>query len=264
MAGERRRRREQFFTDHPSCIFCGGKTPATEEDHIPSRQLFDMRQWPEGFVYPACSRCNRATKDDEQKIALISRMYPDAETAVQRDEIRTIMQRVHQNYPELLREIKPSPRRVREFYAKRGMRKPLDAISSEIPLLWFGGPVVASAMEQFARKLLLSLHYKETRQIVPRTGGVLWRWYTNVQAIEKELPDEFIRLLGGTRKVQRASRDLREQFDYIFGVADTGGMAAYFASFRLSFAIVGLIAIDERHLPRQPDNTNWGILYPLS
>src|SRR5947208_16124188 len=38
-----RNKRERFFADHPTCCFCGGETPATTVDHIPSRNHFSER-----------------------------------------------------------------------------------------------------------------------------------------------------------------------------------------------------------------------------
>ena len=55
MSARDRKRREHFFAKHPFCCFCGGATPAIEEDHIPARHLFRGRQWPEGYV--SCMRC---------------------------------------------------------------------------------------------------------------------------------------------------------------------------------------------------------------
>lgn len=45
-----------------------------------SRQLFSGRHWPEGYEFPACSQCNRATKDVEQIVATLSRTYPNGAT----------------------------------------------------------------------------------------------------------------------------------------------------------------------------------------
>ena len=57
-----------FLEEHRHCIFCGGDTPATTQDHVPSRQLFSQRWWPEGYVFPACTGCNRA----EQVVSLLA------------------------------------------------------------------------------------------------------------------------------------------------------------------------------------------------
>ena len=223
-----------------------------------------MRHWPEGFSFPACTQCNQATKHDEQKIAMLSRLSPDPESAEQEKEMRNVMAAVARNYPDMFREIRPSPQRVRQFFAKRGQRKPLDVLTSEVPVLFLGGPIVATAMEAFARKLLLGLHYTETGQIVSHSGGILWHWYTNVQAVENELPSATIRLFGGSRPLQRAQRNLREQFDYRFGIGPGEEFAGYFAWFRAAFAILGIVSKNEEHLPRPPETSSWKIIHPYS
>jgi hypothetical protein len=78
--GSKKQKKINFLTKHPVCCFCGGETPATEPDHIPSRVLFDNRQWPEGYEFPACVACNRETRHDEQIVAMLSRAYPDTNT----------------------------------------------------------------------------------------------------------------------------------------------------------------------------------------
>lgn len=65
-------RKKLFLAQHPLCCFCGGHRPSAEPDHVPSRVLFDKRQWPEGFEFPACIDCNRATRHDEQVVAMLS------------------------------------------------------------------------------------------------------------------------------------------------------------------------------------------------
>src|SRR5258708_31634045 len=67
-------KRAQFFSAHPWCCFCGGSAPATTEDHIPSRAIFDSSNWPEGYSFPACDACNGLTRFDEIIIAMLSRI----------------------------------------------------------------------------------------------------------------------------------------------------------------------------------------------
>jgi hypothetical protein len=50
--------REEFFTKNPWCIFCGGTVAATTVEHCPPRAMFDNKEWPEGYAFPACASCN--------------------------------------------------------------------------------------------------------------------------------------------------------------------------------------------------------------
>ena len=86
MAKNRARQARDFLAQHPLCIFCGGVQPATTRDHVPSRQTFHLRDWPEGFEFPSCEGCNRETKDAEQVMAMITRLSPDPKTELERLE----------------------------------------------------------------------------------------------------------------------------------------------------------------------------------
>ena len=116
--GRRKVKKEVFLKNHPVCCFCGGDQLATEEDHIPSRAIFDHRQWPEGYVFPACSSCNRRSRHSENIVNLLSRLHPGEESdVVQKDTDRAI-HAVDYNYPGLLQEMLPSTRDARNAVKK--------------------------------------------------------------------------------------------------------------------------------------------------
>src|SRR4051794_40646259 len=93
--------REQFLKDHPLCCFCGGATTATTEDHVPSRALFRDRQWPEGYVFPACQKCNGVSSKHELIIAMLGRTYPDVEDETHKEQVVKLMRSVHFYFPGL-------------------------------------------------------------------------------------------------------------------------------------------------------------------
>jgi len=74
MAGARSNRRAVFFREHPWCCFCGGTTAATTEDHFPGRSVFLGRNWPVGYVFPACTPCNNESSRDECLMAWVVRI----------------------------------------------------------------------------------------------------------------------------------------------------------------------------------------------
>src|SRR6266702_3296638 len=116
--GSGKTHRQRFLTTHPRCCFCGGAATSAEPDHVPSRVLFDGRQWPEGFEFPACVSCNRASRHDEQIIAMLSRMYPDTTTEKGRLEVQERIRAVAFNYPEILQEIRPTAEQERTALEK--------------------------------------------------------------------------------------------------------------------------------------------------
>jgi hypothetical protein len=56
------------------CIFCGCVNHATTVDHQPARALFDRKEWPEGYAFPACEPSNQSSKHAENRLALLVRI----------------------------------------------------------------------------------------------------------------------------------------------------------------------------------------------
>src|SRR5580704_10792852 len=115
MPKNRSRILREFLARHPTCIFCGGNTPATTRDHVPSRQTFHNRAWPEGYEFPSCQSCNKATRHEEQVMAMISRFYPEARTDAEKEEMMCIIKAVRKNYPGVIPELLPSPEVIRRY-----------------------------------------------------------------------------------------------------------------------------------------------------
>lgn len=257
---------EAFKKAHPLCIFCGGRAATETRDHVPSRQTFTSRAWPEGYLFPACRACNDATKHSEQVFALLTRTYPNPTTEAEHAELRKIMKGVSNNYPGVLLDIRPSARGVRRFFAERGQIKPLDRATISIPLLNLDGPLVRPHLATVARKIFSALHYMHSGKIIPPEGGIAWRIYSNTEAVEDRLPADIIKILGGQAQPVRSKKLLNDQFDYRYVTVDNGIAAAYFVTFRFSFAMLGAVTLDRAELvgfvppdeivlPRNPDGT---------
>ena len=119
-------RRAQFFSAHPWCCFCGGSAPATTEDHIPGRAIFDSRNWPEGYSFPACGACNGLTRFDEVIITMLSRIRSrgDFTTDQQDVEMRRAMDGVRNNFPDAYKAMRVSANDVRRFLKNTGREQP--------------------------------------------------------------------------------------------------------------------------------------------
>jgi hypothetical protein len=111
------------------------------------------------------------------------------------------------------------------------------------------GPIVNKCAGMLARKLFTALHYKEFGKIIPREGGILWRWYSNAQRLDGSLPDA---LTGMLRQrpgpIERARRSLSDQFSYNFERVVDGELTGYFVTFRRSFAMLGFVEMDATKL----------------
>lgn len=245
MMGAKSKRKMGFLAKHPYCCFCGGSARSEEPDHIPSRVLFDNRQWPEGYEFPACISCNRESRHDEQVVAMLSRLYPDADTEQGKKEVYERIRAVGYNYPGLLEEMRPSALQIRAAIKKYDLSK-LDGITAEeMPLLNINGPLVNAAVENFGRKLFLALYYFHTGKILPSEGGIAIRWYSNLQIEDEAIPRELAGLVSQFPTLQRSNMDLADQFFYRYGVTDDKKAAVFLAFFRRSFAILGFVKADK-------------------
>lgn len=242
--GAKARHKKKFLAQHPLCCFCGGKTPSAEPDHVPSKAFFDSRKWPEGFEFPACVACNRATRHDEQIVAMLSRIYPDATTPEGKAEVEERIRAVVHNYPKVLEEMKPTIRQLRDAAKKYGIFPASGQSHADLPLLSARGPLINGAIENFSRKLFCALYYKHANAILSSEGGIAVKWYSNIQIENEEIPRELAAVLAGFPKLERARTKLDDQFFYRWGVADTKTVAAFLTFFRRSFAILGYINVN--------------------
>jgi len=94
-----------FIKANPICIFCGGSTPSTTKEHCPPRAMFQHRQWPEGFEFPACDTCNGGTRDDDLLIAMLARLHPFQNKGDVDGKTPGLMARAHERYPGMFRKM---------------------------------------------------------------------------------------------------------------------------------------------------------------
>lgn len=243
--GNNKLRKERFFLEHSKCCFCGGHTPAVEQDHIPSRAIFDDRKWPEGFVFPACSSCNRLSSRPEVIISFLSRFHATEENEKHYITAEKCLAAVDDKYPDLLKQMKLSSRQSRVAAKRYGIKKPDGVPFSELPLMSLSSPIIDEAICVFGVKLMLALYYKHLGVSLPVSGGIALKWYTNLQISNDEIPDEVITSLNGVSVTQRSKTNLQDQFFYKYGFSNNHG-AGFVAVFRRSFAIVGIVKKDIR------------------
>lgn len=220
---------------------------------MPGRVFFRNRQWPVGYEFPACVECNRATRCEEQAVAMLSRIYPDAETTDEQAALEKLMGEVHHNHPNLFSELQPSLRQLRDARTKYGLGAPTGGPLTSLPVLSVAGPIVNDAIEQFSRKLFCALFYKHAEQILGHVGGIAFRWYSNLQVNAGEIPRTIASVVPSLPLLERNSLNLDDQFFYRWGVTDTKRMAAFLAFFRESFAVLGVVHQDASELNELKD-----------
>jgi len=238
--GQRNQKREAFFQRHPMCCFCGGTTLATTIDHVPQRAMFDNKIWPEGYEFPACDDCNQRTANDEQLVAMLAKVRPAYESDAVTEDLMKRATAVRNNHREIfdsfgLLGAAETKRLVRD----RGISVPAGMVPSEVPILSLRHPAIAAVMDAFAAKLLMALHYRHTGTILPESGIITYRWYTNADTRPEAL-DQVLKVLKGNPELRRQTTSLKEQFDYRFAVESNMNTAGFLVEFATAFYIFGL------------------------
>ncbi len=69
-------------------------------------------------------------------------------------------------------------------------------------------------------------------------------FFTNASALRGELPIELIQLLPAPRTLKQGEREVGDQFKYSWAITEEKRHSAFYATFRQSFAIAAVTAVD--------------------
>lgn len=240
--GRRKLKRLDILDGNPLCCFCGER-PAATEDHQPARALFDRREWPEGYVFPACEPCNKASKHYENVMTVLVRLASAREDDPQRvADFRKYVEAMGNNFPNLLRIL--STREKRNHFKVEGISKPDGVAFADLRMIGIGDDLATTAVETVLRKLLRAFYYKHTGTILPKNADVAVRWVPNAYfhtLAEPEFAWVF-KALPHKPPIRRGQRDLSDQFTYRYGFNDATGISAYLMLFRHSIFAIGVVS----------------------
>jgi hypothetical protein len=231
---QKRRAHAAVLDGCPSCIYCGGDLPATTVDHVPPIIMFAQRRRPKGLELGSCEPCNGGTKHADLVAAMVGRSLPDSGTDAGRAEMNGIFSAVNNNVPGLLKEMYLS----REEQAVAGWRE------QDGGLLRANGPLVSSQMQTYAFKIGFSLYYELTKKVLPKTGGVVARWFSNVDRLDGTFPQSVFEHLLPPTTLRQGKFEVSDQFEYQWRLAEGERMAMFLATFRRSFAVLAFAAVD--------------------
>lgn len=222
--GDAKRKREDFLTKHPLCCFCGGSVPSETLDHIPPRVLFTRKEWPEGFVFPACKNCNSRTSQIEQVIALYAHLGSEDESAESGAVFTKLIAGVRNNNSEFLPDPHTSAIEKRKFLQRTGMS--LSNGSTIDDLLLARLPTnLSERLAPFWVKLYCALYYREVGAIFPATGTIA-TVFTTPEYADNEVFDSLFALVTGQRSTSRGRRDLSAEFSYRYQAGEGGRVFA--------------------------------------
>lgn len=212
--GERKARRDSFFRSHPFCCFCGGEVTATTEDHWPPRMIFEDRQWPEGFVFPACEPCNRTSSSAE---ALIALLIHGAAQNEDRTTYRKVVASIRQNHPGLVEGLLPnSASDVRRILRTKGLSKPEGITLRELPIIKLDVDRWQPLFDVFAAKAMMAFHYQCFRMPLSKRGRIWYALHTNVDLAAGQFPSDIFDGVAMALAPQRNQKLLNGQFDLIW------------------------------------------------
>ena len=123
------------------------------------------------------------------------------------------------------------------------------------------GPIVSKFMEVFALKMGLALYFETTGRPLTDDGGLSIRWFTNYERFTGEFPEELINFFPESKTLKNGNREVSDQFQYSYALSEEKEFGAYFASFRMSFAVVAFVAQDKTVL-HQPNDKQLQIFSP--
>ena len=238
--GEAKRKqtlKDRIIERQPFCVYCGGETPATTVDHMPPITMFDLRDRPKGLEFSACHDCNMSSSKVDLVAGLMSRIFPNSERAGAKEELGKIMKNVNRFNPGLLEEMRPSRDKLEGFLRKFGKMPP--NIGGPLNA---SGPLLNAAMNKFAAKLGLALHYHTTGSILPVTGALGVRWFSNFEAWQGKLPEELVGMFPNPKTLKQGQKHVSDQFLYDSIHAPEAGMSGHYATFRNSFAVMAIAA----------------------
>jgi hypothetical protein len=221
---------------------------------MPPRTIFDLRHRPKGLEFLACTACNAGGKKAEQIAGFLSRLlYPAPRTHEVDQELRKIFKQMSNNHRDVLLEMFPTDEQLANFkrsYPTLQQFKPLSV----------KGPLVNAAMRTFAAKMGLALHYRENHRVVPSTGAIIVRWFSNVQAFTNRIPPEILQMVGSPDTLRQGKFEVKDQFMYASQSPPEGNMSAHYATFRLSFAINAFVVEDAAMIEEYTPGPN--VLHP--
>lgn len=242
------RRKRTFLqslqAEQPWCVYCGMTTLGDTVDHMPPIAMFELRDRPKGLEFLACHACNQGSKGIDQVMSLICRAYPDAKTDAAKAELRKLMRAVSNNHPDAFMELQPSREQVER--ARRLDNAPADAAG----VFNLRGPNVMDATLRFGAKAALALHYQRTKRILPASGAVFVRCFTNYDLFKDEIPPELLAAVGEPSTLKQGAKSVGDQFGFAGGPAKDGTL--HFITFRVTLSYALVTAEDPSDLADAP------------
>ena len=233
-------KRRRFLAEHPICCFCGGSTASETIDHVPCRACFRGRNYPETFEFPACERCNDASRQDEVVFPFYVRMVDNTTAGNDDTEIRKLVSGLANNLPELMPSRTKDVRTIRRTLARMGLSPAPGMFLNELPMVAIPN-AVHDRIRRYARKIACALSYREKSRAVSADHLIFAHWGQQQDRAFVESVEGFLAMpkleIGKRRNV-----DIGDQFAYRCNFADDPDVFGMIAQFGSGIMLTCLIA----------------------
>lgn len=201
--------------------------------------MFQHRQWPEGFEFPACEACNGGSSDDDLLVAMLARMDPFNNRGNLDGSHFGLMQRVNKQFPGLFAKMVPTPTEARTANRNLGVvpsagQTHQQAGAVKVP------EELHSAVCVFARKLVKGVYYQNAGIPFPNDGCLLLNWFSNAELLrEGRYPvfDLLRELDGNAPQLKRSGKMLNDQFEFKFSISPDKKILILQARFGAAFGL---------------------------
>ena len=248
--GQQKASKQKFLEEHPTCCFCG-RRPSETRDHIPSRDFFIDKTWPEGYEFPACTSCNHNSSTLENVVAfyLNAMNFDGAQYSAIETEKR--INALLNNAPDVFpRAIFGSSER-KKVIRSLGLRLRPGETTEDYPAVGINRSLHI-AFHVFYSKLLCALFYKHLGEIAPDNNYFYGRWGQYMSQPVQDFVQQINQSMTNEATLLRGGKNLHEQFKYNYYLNEETHFLTFIAQFRKSFFVCGAVGkFDE------PPDENW-------
>lgn len=200
------------------CCFCAGEAIADTRDHQPALVFFNKRQHPDEFVFPACRRCNEASRASENFVRILA--VPESIDGEDHSRWLTLLQWTKRNHPTLIDDLLPDTRFIRNVLKEKGIEKPRGILFRDIPMIKMDVEFWRPHLHMVGRKILLALHYQCFGVPLSRSGRVWVLPLTNADVGAGAMPPELLEATKNIAIPVRHKRQIAEQFSIRWGFSN--------------------------------------------
>ncbi|WP_143226067.1 hypothetical protein [Acidovorax sp. 56] len=200
--------------------------------------MFVDRSWPENFIFPACAICNGESRESENILGFLSRLYSAKDSLSEEAQLNKYIDTLASNYPQEMRSMMGLSVVEKRRAAKNiKLRLPPGYTHRDLPVVRLPKSWVRM-VEDFGKKLTKAIHFHETGIICSHDGGVWSSFIANAAEIQSPINRDFLAKLGRTHEIQRSNKDLSDQFSYLTERTSDGASAIYVFAFNRSFKLI--------------------------